>query len=408
MKFSKQLITTLLLTTLVFSQYSNFIFAVDLLSPNYKMLEPNVNSGSAIGQSATYSSKIVLGDIASNPQLTSSTYKMNGNQINGFTAEIPTVGCFEGSTSGSSTCSSGPSYISSGGMVRVCGNPGCYDRARFEIDGQGNPSDTLYSVQISEDINFTTFQYISGTTNLPIAATSRTMADFLTETVWETPIFNVLGLKPNTQYYLRFTALHGDLTESAPGPASTITTSTTAIALNLNFADETESNPISGSNINFALPSGITSKAPQLIWTDMSSNLFPGVSVYVKGAHGGLYDGLITAIPSSSTDLGTASEGFGLQAYTSSQWYDTGNTGGHGEGNLGSIIIENAYQKTYGGATENVGIIPQTPTLQKVFSTTTPVVNGKTGLYIVAKSNATKMYQTSMSEDITIVVTANY
>jgi hypothetical protein len=409
MKFPKKLFAITIMTSVLLLQYNGILFADDLLSPTYKMLDPTVNSSDNIGSSSTYTARVSVGDFGTNPQLTSASYKLNGNQINEFNANVPKISCLENSTDGSSACTTASSFINTGGMIRACGSPGCYDRARLEISPESNPVDTLYAIQISTDPSFGTFMYISGTTNQPISADTRTITDYKTKTDWESIDLNIQGLNPNTPYYFRVTALHGDLSESSPSPIVPLTTSQIALSQDLIFADINETiMPTPENNINFQLPAGLVTKAGTLIWINSNSNVFPGISVYTKGTHGGLFDGAIVEIPSASVDLTTELAGFGLQLYQSSQWYDSGDTGGHGQGSLGVLTAENAYIQDYNGATENIGIIPQEPTLEKVLSTTAPVYHGKAGLYIVAKAALGTLYRTSISENITIVTTANY
>lgn len=401
------LIILVLTTTFITILPSKKIFAQELVSPNYKMLDPKITNSNSIGSSATFSNTIALGTYSDNPQLYSPSYQLNGNEINDFTANTPAIACLENNTSGSSDCTSGSSFLS-GGLIRVCSAPGCYDRGRIEIATEGNPADTLYSIQISTDPNFVTFKYISGTTNTPIEPATRTISDFKTKSDWENIDLNVLGLLPNTQYYFRITALHGNLTESATSPVGTFTTSEIAINFNLSLADIDELNPpLDQSDLQFTVVPGLVSKAESLFWISNSSNVFSGISLYVQGENGGLSDGSLVIIPSINEDLSTQEIGFGLQSYENSQWYDPSDSAGQGAGSLGEIIVENNYLKNYNGATERVGMIPQTPALQKVLSTTLPVYNGKAGIYIVGKSKlSTPAGQ--ISETITFITTANY
>jgi hypothetical protein len=395
------------LTLTIFLNIFQFANAQELISPTYKMMDPTISNSNSLGSSSTYSNYISIGAYASDPQLFSPTYQLNGDELNDFIANIPNIACLENNTSGSSDCTSGSAFLS-GGLIRVCSAPGCYDRGRIEISAEGNPADTLYSIQISTDSNFATFQYISGTTNLPIAPGSRTMSDFKTKAAWESSDLNVLGLLPNTQYYFRITAMHGDLSESAPSPIGTLTTSEIAINFSLNLADEDENNPlVDQANLQFSVVPGLVSKSDSLFWLNSTSNVTSGISLYTNGLYGGLSDGTLVVIPSVNDDLNNLEIGFGLQYFESSQWYDPTDTAGNGAGTLGAIVVENNYIKNHDGATERVGMIPLGPTLQKVLSTTSPVYNGKAGLYIVAKTKlSTQVGQ--ISETITLITTANY
>ena len=128
------------------------VYATDLNSANYKIIGITTNSGGGLADSTNYSLMTITGEISANPTTYSSLYRMNLDPSANFVAEIPTLQCFETNTgTGATQCTSAPAEVLSGGMQAVCGQPGCYDRARFEINPMTNPSDTLYSIEISTD-----------------------------------------------------------------------------------------------------------------------------------------------------------------------------------------------------------------------------------------------------------------
>ena len=128
------------------------VYAAELTSPNYKITGVTTNQGGIIQTTdGDYSALLEAGRISNNPRNYSATYKLYTSPEDAFIAAVPTVSCFETTTLGHSDCTTGPSQLSTGGMVAICGPSGCYDRARFEIGNSNNPADTLYGVMISTD-----------------------------------------------------------------------------------------------------------------------------------------------------------------------------------------------------------------------------------------------------------------
>src|SRR5690606_23504568 len=99
-----------------------------------------------------------------------------------------------------------------GGMIGVCSEPGCYDRAKFEISND-NPQNTRYAIQIATNPEFTNgVQYISGSNRFP--KSTLTINDFLYKCEWEGITdsnycvssnityqkYNIIGLTPDTLY----------------------------------------------------------------------------------------------------------------------------------------------------------------------------------------------------------------
>jgi hypothetical protein len=76
-------------------------------------------------------------------------------------------------------------------MVSLCGATGCYNKARFEINGYSNPQDTLYGIQISEDNFASDVRCISGSTFMPTSLSNCDINDFRTQEYWEEEDFNI-------------------------------------------------------------------------------------------------------------------------------------------------------------------------------------------------------------------------
>jgi hypothetical protein len=305
-----------------------------------------------------------------------------------------------------SSCNTGPEYLNNHGMERVCGPAGCYDRARFEIDAQDNPDDTLYGVQVSTDGFEADIKYIGGSTLTLKDADERNINDYKTKADWETPTFNILDLDPETEYSLRITALFEDLTESVPSLPAFATTAIPSMRLNIGLAGE------SGENINYNPPYGINFdesfklirgatvlSSDKLIWLATNSNAYGGITLVQKGQYGGLYTstGETHTIDSITGDLNLANEGIGLQNHSISQLFDSTS----GQGSLGAIAAESDYANS----DNNVGIIDTV--FSKIYNANGPVHTGLAGLKLKGKV-ALESPEGEYGENITFVLVAKY
>lgn len=364
------------------SLISKPVNAEELVSPNFQMtIKQNYGSvDEATSATSNFISTSNIDDMIAETLLTSASYKAQDGTIPAFIANVPKIACFETDTVGSSSCTA-PTYVASDGMITVCGPHGCYNRARFEIDPQGNPSDTLYSIQISTDSSFATYRIIDGTTFAPKASSTKSIADYQTEATWEGTTLNLRGITPSTTYYIRATALHGNLTESEPGPYATATTTNPYLEMSIDIADTSgapSTNP--PHNLSIVLPPDFIQEANNLIWLNVGTNYQTGFRISNFGKYGGLSDGTTLSVESKTADLATSTDGFGLQHYTSSQQYDTGNGG-----ELSTISPVANYRSTYLGGTDNVGIISKDPTTTNTYYSEGPIYTGKCALKVKGK-----------------------
>jgi hypothetical protein len=285
-------------------------------------------------------------------------------------------------------------------MVALCGGDGCYDRARFEIGSNDNPSDTLYAIQISEDNFASDIKYIDGSTYEPESYSSHNINDFRTKTQWETETFNVLGLTEGTQYYLRIIALHGDFTQTEEGPESSATTAGTSSSFDIDIAgtggtsDETDPPfTITFTGDNSLLAGAGTVTADNLIWMDAETNGSGGFAIVQRGENGGLYSTTHSVqIDSVTGDLDSLDEGFGLQNYYVD--YSTSSTG------------DISTMTNYSGSIANVGIVDTD--WNKVYDADGPIIEGRMALYFLARAGTDKQGATDYDETITFVFVPRY
>ena len=374
------------------------LFAAELDSTNYKIVGATTKGGAILETaSGDYSALLEVGRISNNPRNYSTSYKMLTSPEQAFLPAVPEVSCFETTTSGSSNCTTGPTELSTGGMVAICGPSGCYDKARFEIDINGNPTDTLYAVMISTDNFSSDIRYIDGSSFWPESLSTHNLSDFLTKTDWETPDFNIQGLQTATTYYIKILALHGDFTQTQEGPFATATTSAGSVFFDLDIEDETgitaeTSSPytISFTGAYELIGGSAPTTAQDRIWIDGSTNSEGGFAIIVRGVNGGLKSNTTSqTIVSATADLNTADDGFGIQSeYIDYDTYPY----------LGSITATTDYS----GTGNYVGIVGTTAT--KVYESESPVFNGRMALKVIAKPGMDKTAATDYQETMYFVL----
>lgn len=393
---------------LIFVSLSSYVFAEDITSTNFKINGASIDSGGQPTTSGTGDYKLLntIGDFSADPRTTSTNYRASIGQVEIFTANVPGISAFETTTDGSSSCISGPSYLNSYGMTRVCGPTGCYDRARFEIDTKGNPSDTLYAIQISTDSFASDIKYIDGITLKPIPSSGVTIDDYLTKTDWETPTTNILGLESNTTYSVRAVALHGDFTESTPGPYLSATTAlpTTSFDIDISTTAGVNDETATPYDVTFSdgdkiIQAGPTQSSAELIWIDSQTNGLGGLAILVKGKYGGL-NSISTPylLESATADLDSVSEGFGIQNYYASQLYQTGS----GDGDLSAISILSPYSSSG----NNVGIVDSV--FAKIYESSGPTHSGRMAIMLKARASGSTPEASDYQEILTIVSIPKY
>jgi hypothetical protein len=347
---------------------SSFALAETIVSPSYKIEGLTFGAdGGADLNSANFRLNLSAGGNLNDVKLQSTSYKVGAGVKSVLQANIPQLACFESTTSASTDCTD-PAVVPNG-MEQVCGFGGCFNKARFEIDAQGNPTDTLYSVQITTDAGWGSWNYVDGTSRFIESVANHDIDDYLTESVWESGagVFNIVGLDPAVTYYLRITALRGDFTESGYSNVLSSTTGVATTSFNVLVADENE---MATTDIDLGTMSyGTVAVGDNFIWLYLGTNASGGAGIYVRDLYSGLRS-ISTAftIDSVSSDL-SSNIGYGLQNRTSVQ------------DNLGPIIPSLMYN--LGG--EIVGIVENDLAANLIYSTSNkPVLNGKTSLYVKA------------------------
>lgn len=393
----------LIILVLPITFLSTTVLANELDSTNYKLIGVSTSGGGGIMESTNYSMISNIGRISADPRNYSTNYRLDQDPSAIFRAAQPSIQCFETDTDGNTTnCTSGPQELIDGGMVAICGPEGCYNKARFEIEVNSNPSDTLYMVQISTDNFVSDIRCVDGSTFRPKTLSSCDINDFRTKTDWETEDFNLKGLQADTKYYIRASALHGDFTQSDFSIPADATTTAGSVYFDIDIATstgyDTESSPpysVEFSGSNALMPGGIAMTSPSLIWLDIESSSVGGVAVIQFGENGGLYSPTTTeTISSTNLDLNSSGvEGFGLQNYYIDYESST-------------YLGELTAMTNYSGSGNTVGEVSTTAT--KIYDGDGPISAGRTALYVKARANTSRTPASDYTESIYFVLVPRY
>lgn len=256
-----------------------------------------------------------------------------------------------------------------------------YNKLKLVIATGSNPSDTKFAIAISND-NFATTQYVQNDNGV---GSVLGIEDYQTYTVWGgAGGFNILSLVPNTSYQIRVSALQGNFTGSAFGPASTaVSTSQPSIA----FGVSTSLNSTPPFELNFPslLPNTVVSANAQAVVT-LTSNAAFGGAVYIKDSNSGLFSASKSfTLTSASTDLTAAASGYGAQVTTTSQ------TSG---GPFSSAA-------PFSGVNDNVGVLSSNP--QVAINTSGPLVTGTANIALKAKTASATPAAQDYSDTLTII-----
>jgi len=390
-------IIIILVICLAFIFESQSLRAEEVSSPSYIIKGLTVGEGGNGNQSST--SYGLLANFSGNlndVRFSSTSYKIGVGEGFVLMANVPTISCFETTSAGSTSCID--SKVNPGGMVKICGDGGCYNRARFEINSQLNPSDTLYSAQLTTDPTWATYNYIDGTNFTIETISTHDLNDYQTKATWEGTAsgFNLFGLASNTTYYLRLTALHGDFTESGTSPAVSALTGQPQISFDIDIAPTsgsgTETNSPYIINMGSLSVDTITT-ATDLVWLDLGTNLSGGVKVFVRDQYSGLYSASKSYTLTSTTNDLTSLSGYGLKQNSVTQTY------------LGPMVVTAKYD----GFGNNVGSIANNIYSEMIYNTSgSPVYQGRMSLFVKAKPNESTPNAGDFTDTLYFTVSGSY
>ncbi len=342
------------------------VFASAPATSNYQLNSYGFGSGgTANSTTSNYALEGITGEVSGQSQSTSS-YTTKPGFIETQQANVPKV---------------------------TISNPGnYYDKLKFVIDEQGNPSDAKYALQIKA--GDATCDFTTGTINYvksdDTVGSTLTLTDYQTYTTWGGASgANIIGLSPSTTYCLRAKATQGKFTESGYGPSTNVATSGQSISYCLYTGANCAA---AGNSVAFGgiLPATVTN-SPNNIGVDFATNGNFGGNVYIYATTGGLRSSSRSyTITSATGDLSSLSEGFGAQISSVSQ-----SSGGP----LSKV-------SPYDGSSNNVGILGNN--VRTLLSSSNPLVGGTAAIQLKAKPSQAAPAASDYTEVLTLIAAASF
>jgi hypothetical protein len=337
----------------------SFILLALPASTNYQLDAYNFGSGGVGSSSSTnYSLEGSTGEISG--QTGGDNYSLGAGLLFAQQANVPSIASFTNTDS-------------------------YYDKLHFVLDPADNPSDGTFAVAISSD-NFVTTEYVQsdGTVGSALG-----VEDYQTYSAWGSASGSlIIGLDEDTTYEIKAKASAGDFTETGYGPAASA--ATVASSFYFSVYTDTQDTPPFVVAFNDLDPNTIMD-SPELIWTEFGTNGASGANVFIVDTNNGLFSNKTSyLIPSLTGNLTSLDEGFGIQGTSTTQ------TAG------GPVTI----QAPYDNVDENVGITDTT--FRSLFSSDTPVSQGKGSFLIKAKSATLTPAASDYTDTFTLVGSGNF
>lgn len=340
------------------------------------------NQPAPIVQSSNYKLKSYVTGVSGSSDMSSTSYHVEG-----------TAGEQSGDEMSSTTYKGLPGYYPTQ-QANVPGAPTVtnvdsdhYNQLLVQIDNGANPTDTVFAIAISSD-NFTTTQYVQSDHTV---GSTLGIEDYQTYADWGGASgFTVIGLSPTTTYYFKVKAMQGDFTETGYGPTTNEATIDPYLTFDIDVAStDTETDP--PFEISFGNLSTSVTTATDKIWVDFATNGEAGGVVYVQGTNAGLASASTGhTIASASSNLATASSGFGLQVSAVSE------TSG---GPLAAV-------SPYDGSADNVGVVDTT--IRNAVTTSDPIHGGRITMTLKAKVDSLTPAATDYTETITVTGSGSF
>jgi hypothetical protein len=262
-----------------------------------------------------------------------------------------------------------------------------YNKLKFVIDEQNNPSDANYALQVKSgdptcDFTSGTIKYVKSDLTV---GTTLTTADYQTYTTWGGASgANIIGLTSSTTYCLRAKATQGKFTESGFGPS----TSAATVGQQISFCTYSTSGSCGGSNsVTFgALTAGNITNSTTNIGIDFATNANSGGNVYVYSANGGLQSAHATStLTSASSNLFSSGSGYGAQITSVSQ--------------LTKVA-------PYDQSGNNVGIL--STNVNTILTSSAPVTAGTAAIQLQAKPSNTTPAAPDYADTLTLIAAAAF
>lgn len=350
----------LIILLVLFNAFTTPLVLAGPQSTNYEIVEYGFGSGGTSGTDSTnYTIFGTAGEIDAS-ELESTTYKTRGGLVFTMQANVPPAPTF-----------TNPSNY--------------YNRLHLVINQGNNPSDASYAVAISTDNFLTDTRYVQN--DQTIGATLGA-EDWQAYTIWGGASgFDIIGLTPNTTYTVKVSSEQGNFTQTSYGPTAQVATANVTLSFDIDVSStDTETNaPYNVSLGN--LTAGSVTTASDYIWIDLSTNAEYGGFVYLYDANTGLRSSSLNyTIPSSSTNLTSVAEGYGVKI---------------------NSVSNLTAQAPYNGASDNVGVLDTT--IRALFNSgSVPVTNGRGSVAVKAKVSATTPASNDYEDTITLIASGSF
>lgn len=324
-------------------------------STTYELKEYGVNSGGTEGSNSTSYSLFGVAGEPDTGKIQSTTYQANNGLIYTIIANVPPAPALTNPSS-------------------------YYNKLKLVLATGGNPTDTQFAIAISTDNFATDTKYVQSDNTVGAVLGPE---DWQTYATWGGASgFNIIGLASSTTYTVKVAAKQGNFTQSPWGPTAQAATVGAQFSLS-----------VSPNSINLGnLTPGTVITSGTAVSVTVSTNGVLGASIYVAGLNTGLLSPRVSyTISSSSNNLTSIAEGYGLRGTTVSQ-----TSGGPME-----IIAP------YNGAGNNVGVAD--PNKRLIFdSTNAPVTTGVGSFEIKAKAGSTAPASPDYVDTLTIVASGAF
>lgn len=264
-----------------------------------------------------------------------------------------------------------------------------YNKLLLTLQTSNNPTDAEYAIAISTD-NFTTTNYVQSDNTVGATLGSE---DWQTYASWGGGSGEyIIGLSPNTTYYVKVKARQGDFTESQWGPSTSTATSQLSLTFDIDVASTDTESAAPYVLAMGQLTVGAVTTASEKIWLDLETNAANGGYVYIYDENGGLRSSAVNyTITSATADLTGAAEGFGVRSNSVAQ-------------SAGGPLVATS---PYNGASDNVGVLNST--IQEVFhSSGAPITAGRASLLVKAKISAVTPASSDYADILTLITSATF